>query len=287
MKINLERTANQTIHDVPRYVVDEVTIYELNSTQDKRLSSLYNSRHALDEFSQALARRDLSALLANSTHDFKDKVWQSTTNEHFAWMPLDEFSHGKLRVLQTLFKGPLTEILVEHGDTPVTYQLRDEEGQIRVDDVLVPAADYPQSLKATLEAMIPVANFALALEAGDMNRVRGVAARDFTRAVWVHLDAVPQFDPAPESYLKSRLTGISIQGNNATGALGNNRQGAQVRLTREGGRYKVEDMTLIAGALPDERIALKRTIRTQLAEGRYSTVDSTESILAADDRDDD
>jgi hypothetical protein len=44
-------------------------------------------------------------------------------------------------------------------------------------------------------------------------------------------------------------------------------------------------MTLVAGALPDERIALKRTIRTQLAEGRYTTTDEVE-MLAGGERED-
>ena len=189
------------------------------------------------------------------------------------------------KVLQTLFKGPLTEILVEHGNTPVTYHLRDEEGQIRVDDVMLPAADYPQSLKATLEAVIPVANFALALESGDIKRVRTAVAEDFTRSVWRYLDEVPQFDPAPETYLKNSLSAISVRGNGAVVVLRNGRRGAQVTLRRENGRYKVEDMTLVAGAMPDERIALKRTIRTQLAEGRYTAAGEVE-MLAGSEADD-
>ena len=284
VKINLDRMSEKTIHEKPTYLVNEVTVYELKTNQDKRLSALYNSRSALEAFAAALAQQDLPALLNHSTHDFKDKVWQATTEQHFAWMPLDDFQTGKPRVLQTMFKGPLTEILVEHGSTPVTYQLRDEEGQIRVDDVMMPAADYPQSLKATLEAVIPVANFALALESGDIKRVRSTVAEDFTRSVWRYLDEVPQFDPAPESYLKNTLSAISVQGNGAVVVLGNGRRGAQVSLRRENGRYRVEDMTLVAGAMPDERIALKRTIRTQLAEGRYSNVSDVE-MLAGSERD--
>jgi hypothetical protein len=285
IKINLDRMAEKTLHDKPTYLVNEVTIYELKSNQDKRLSALYNSRSALESFATALAKQDLPGLLNHSTHDFKDRVWQATTDQHFAWMPLEDFQNAKPKVLQTLFKGPLTEILVEHGSTPVTYQLRDEEGQIRVDDVMLPAADYPQSLKATLEAVIPVANFALALESGDIKRVRTAVAEDFTRSVWRYLDEVPQFDPAPESYLKNSLSAISVRGNGAVVVLGNGRRGAQVTLRRENGRYKVEDMTLVAGALPDERIALKRTIRTQLAEGRYTTTGEVE-MLAGGERED-
>ncbi len=285
IKINLERMAEKTLHDKPTYLVNEVTIYELKSNQDKRLSALYNSRTALEAFAMALAQQDLPRLLNHSTHDFKDRVWQATTEQHFAWMPLEDFQAEKPRVLQTLFKGPLTEILVEHGNTPVTYQLRDEEGQIRVDDVMMPAADYPQSLKATLEAVIPVANFALALESGDIKRVRTAVAEDFTRSVWRYLDEVPQFDPAPESYLKNSLSAISVRGNGAVVVLGNSRRGAQVTLRRENGRYKVEDMTLVAGALPDERIALKRTIRTQLAEGRYTTTGEVEMLAGSEAED--
>jgi hypothetical protein len=44
-------------------------------------------------------------------------------------------------------------------------------------------------------------------------------------------------------------------------------------------------MTLVAGAMPDERIALKRTIRTQLAEGRYTAAGEVE-MLAGSEADD-
>jgi hypothetical protein len=138
-------------------------------------------------------------------------------------------------------------------------------------------------LKATLEAMIPVANFAMALEQHDMNRLRGVASRDFTKSVWMHLDSVPEFDPTPQRYLREPLQAISVQGTGTVVVLGSHHRGARVQLVRENGRYRVEDMTLIAGKLPDERIALKRTIRTQLAEGRYASADETAGVLADGD----
>ena len=283
VKINLERVGERTIHDAPRYLVEEVTIYELNRQQDKRLSALFHNRRALSGFAEAVTAQDLPALLSLTTHDFKDRVWQAVTPGHFAWLPGSGLFAGEVKVLQTWFKGPLTEVLVEHGDTPVTYQLRDEDGRLRVDDVLVPASDCPQSLKATLEAMIPVANFAMALEQHDMNRLRGVASRDFTKSVWMHLDSVPEFDPTPQRYLREPLQAISVQGTGTVVVLGSHHRGARVQLVRENGRYRVEDMTLIAGKLPDERIALKRTIRTQLAEGRYASADETAGVLADGD----
>jgi len=283
VKINLERIGERTIHEAPRYVVEEVTIYELNRQQDKRLSALFHNRRALAGFAQAITEQDLTALLTLTTHDFKDRVWQAVTPGHFTWLPGHSLFAGEVKVLQTWFKGPLTEVLVEHGDTPVTYQLRDEDGRLRVDDVLVPASDCPQSWKSTLEAMIPVANFALALEQQDMNRLRGVASRDFTKSVWMHLDSVPDFDPTPQRYLREPLQAISIQGTGTVVVLGSHHRGARVQLVRENGRYRVEDMTLIAGKLPDERIALKRTIKTQLAEGRYTSAEETSGVLANGD----
>lgn len=285
VRISMQRTAERTIHDTPTYLVDEVTIYELHSRQDKRLSSLYNSRKALEQFSKSLANRDMPGLLTSSTHDFKDRVWQAASAEHFAWLPLDELSADEPKILQTMFKGPLTEILVEVGDNPMTYVLRDEDGKMRVDDILVPATNAPQSMKSTLETLIPVANFAMALRAGDMTRLRGAATADFTKSVWMHLDAVPQFDPAPEDYLQDKVSAVSIQGDNALVVLGSDRRGAQVRLSRERGRFRVEDMTLVAGVTADDRIALKRTIRTQLAEGRYTIAEPTE-VIAVDETSD-
>jgi hypothetical protein len=267
VRISLTRAEDKELHATPRYLVDDVTIFELTTRQDKRLSALFGSQAAMKAYREALIRRDLAKLRAMSTHDFRNRVWDRVQPEHFAWLPLAEIEPAEPRILQTVFRGAMTEVLVEQGSTPLTYQLRDEGGRLVVDDLLVPAASRPQSLKATLEVAGSVVQFARAIAQDDIAGVRGGATSDFTRAVWMHLDAMPVFEPRPTRCLEAPLTSLTVQGDAAEVTLGDDRLGAKVKLLKERGRFRVEDVVLVMGPLPDDRIGLKRAIRTQLAKG--------------------
>jgi hypothetical protein len=143
LKISLVRQAAQQIHETPVYLVEDVTIYELNGNDDKRLSALFTGQAAMTAFSAALSVRDLAALRAHSTHDFKARAWTPMKAGFFARLPLSELQPAAPRIVQTDFKGSLLEILVEQGDMPLTYVLRDEGGRMLVDDVLLPATSRP------------------------------------------------------------------------------------------------------------------------------------------------
>jgi hypothetical protein len=163
LTISLKQQEIDRLHAIPRYLVDDVTIYDLNSAQDKRLSSLFTAHATMESFSAALAQRDVEALKKNSTHDFNQRVWARLTAAHFDGLPMVRLAAVKPTILQTRFKGALTEILMEQGETPMTYVLRDEGGRMLVDDVLTPAIDWPESMKASVEVLISILNFRSAL----------------------------------------------------------------------------------------------------------------------------
>jgi hypothetical protein len=274
LKISMTRQRQEELHAAPRFLVDEVTIYDLGSTQDKRLSSLFTAHATMENFAAALANRDLAQLTGNSTHDFNERVWKKVRDAHFDGLPMTGLAPGKPRIVQTRFQGSLTEILVEQGETPLTYVLREESGRMLVDDVLAPAAGWPESMKLTAEILIPVLNFTGSLTRWsdshvdkEMETVRASSTADFSKFAWNHLSVLTDLEPSPASFFKAPLSGISVAGDRADIVFGNSRYGARFSIIKEGGAFKVDDVTLVAGPLEDDQIGLKRTIRTQLAQG--------------------
>ena len=266
LTISLKQQDIEQLHAIPRYLVDDVTIYDLKSSQDKRLSSLFTAQATMESFCTALAQRDVETLKNNSTHDFNQRVWARTTAAHFDGLPMIRVASVKPTILQTSFKGSLTEILIEQGETPMTYVLRDEGGRMLVDDVLSPASDWPESMKASVEVLISILNFRTALAASNMTAVRGTASNDFTRFAWDHFQIAPQFDVNPNGFLKSPLTSISRSEDRAEVVMGDARHGARFLMVKEKDQFVVDDVILIAGPLDRDRIAMKRTIRTQLGQ---------------------
>jgi hypothetical protein len=266
LTISLKQQDVERLHAIPRYLVDDVTIYDLKSSQDKRLSSLFTAQATMEAFSTALARRDVETLKKHSTHDFNQRVWARTTPIHFDSLPMARLAPVKPTILQTRFKGSLTEILIEQGETPMTYVLRDEGGRMLVDDILSPATDWPESMKAAVEVLTSTLNFRAALAASNMEAIRSTASSDFTRFAWDHFQLAPQFDVNPDEFLKSPLTSISRSEGRAEVVFGNARHGARFRMVKEKDQFLVDDVTLVAGPLDRDQIGMKRAIRTQLGQ---------------------
>jgi hypothetical protein len=289
LKISLVRQATEQIHETPVYLVEDVTIYELNGNDDKRLSALFTGQAAMTAFSAALSVRDLAGLRAHATHDFKARAWTPMKSEFFARLPLSELQPVAPRIVQTDFKGSLLEILVEQGDTPLTYVLRDEGGRMLVDDVLVPATSRPESLKTNVELMLPYMEFIAALERGtalqerlagatppagdspslaEVELIRGKSTSEFSRLIWNQYEKIPEFDRDPLPHLQATLSGINVGGDRAVLVLGNKRFGAEIRLQKERGEYKVDDVRLIFGPAKGEEISMKRALRRKLIDSR-------------------
>ena len=266
LTISMKQQPLEELHAIPRYLVDDVTIYDLKSSQDKRLSSLFTAQATMETFSTALVRRDVETLRANSTHDFNQRVWTRTTASHFDGLPMARLATAKPTILQTRFKGSLTEILIEQGDAPMTYILRDEGGRMLVDDILSPATGWPESMKASVEVLISILDFRAALVASNMTAVRNSASIDFTKFAWEHFQIAPQFDVNPDEFLKTPLASISRSEGRAEVVFGTARHGAKFRMVKEKDQFQVDDVTLVAGPLDRDQIAMKRAIRTQLGQ---------------------
>jgi len=158
LRISLNRKDPEADSETPaEYLVQEVTVYD--ATQEKRLSALFTSRAVMELFSKSLAERELERLRKAATADFNRRVWDTLDPQRFAQLSLPEIEAAPPRMLSTEFHGELIEITVQQGSRVLTYVLRDWQGRVCVDDVLMPVMDRPNSLKTTLEIMLPVYNF--------------------------------------------------------------------------------------------------------------------------------
>jgi hypothetical protein len=268
LKITLIRQAAEQVHDAPDYRVDDVTIYELASRQDKRLSALFTGQATMYRYSQALATRDFAGLCADASHDFNTRVWKRLEEYDLPQLPLSQFRATRPQIVQTLFKGPLTEMLVDQEEMPVTFVMVDEGGRLVVDDILTPCTTGPESLKGRLELVGPVAAFSKALADSRMTVVREHCSREFSRLAWNHFTSKPEFDIDPTAFLNVPVSQTKAEGDRARVVTGTANRGAIIDLIREQGRFKIDDVTLVTGDSPDAHIGLKRAIRTQLAQSR-------------------
>ncbi|MGD9858217.1 MAG: hypothetical protein AB7U20_25025 [Planctomycetaceae bacterium] len=249
------------------YRVQEVTIYESNNDQIKRLSALFTSHAMLEIFTQALTARDLSRLKHSSTTDLNQSVWNLLDEELLAALPLDEIPPMPPRVVATAFQGPMTEITVSQGTRTLTYILRESRGQIAVDDILVPAVHRPTSMKQNLRTLIPIYALARAIYADDMVEIRRASSRELDRLVWQPLGQVPDIGCDIVRHLTAPVTAMTMTEDRAQLTLGDENYGARISLAGGDGRYIVDDVLLITGPLPNQQIELKTVGRLNLARG--------------------
>ncbi|MBT6487374.1 MAG: hypothetical protein HOK71_22215 [Planctomycetaceae bacterium] len=266
-RFSLIRDQNQT-DSVPRFFVDDVTIYEMGSRQEKRLSALFTAHATMLVFSEALGQRNpnLPLIRKTASRDFNKRVWEQVDGKLAARMPLAEIENARPTVLSTTFEGAVTEITVKQGALALTYVLRDENRQMRVDDVHLPVQNRPTSLKTNLELMIPIRDFVAGIDSQDIPRLQRTSSDDMNRIVWRQTDSIPQAGYVVPSHLQLEMSAVKIGEDEALVVLGDARHGAQIKLVREYGKYVIDDVLLIAGPESSQRAHLKRTLRLQLAE---------------------
>jgi hypothetical protein len=259
----------------PKFLVREVTIYELESKQEKRLSALFTAQEMLQLFTKALAERDLQHLRHASTQDFANRVWRRLNTATVEGLPLEQFDTPQLEIVNTRFQGALTRVEGRQGGQPITYLLREESGRFYVDDMQWQTAGRPSSVKETLALMVPVQNFAAAVALGRdpqqqamvLDLMQQTCSTDFNRMVWQQTDYVPNHGLGADSFLAAPLRSIVQSETEVLIQLGDDNFGAKVRLRREHNRELIDDIVLVAGPQPADRIAMKSTFRTLLANG--------------------
>jgi len=251
------------------YRVEDATIYELDGTQEKRLSALLTAHAVFHLFAEALVGRDLKSLQLTSTADFNDRVWKRLDPETFREIPLPEIENVPPKVLSTVFQGPVTEITVIQGSRALTYRLLDDRGRVLVDDVVLPVFSRPTSLKTTLELLLPIRYFAQGFVQNDLDLLQQWSSRNLNRLVWLQTNAVPSIGWPVASHLEAPLTRVEFDQDQVRAYLGDDRWGAVVFLEKTDQGYRVDDVQLIAGTSPDKRVFLKQAMRLELA-GRMS-----------------
>lgn len=270
IKISLVRQPKAEAAAPPEYRVEEVTIYEGNGTQDKRLSALFTAHAVMQLFSEYLLARDVQQLKLNSTPDFNQRVWNRVKEGMLPQLPMTEIHAGQPEVLNTVFQGPITQMTVNQGSGPLTYVLRDQGGCVFVDDVLMPAPDRPESLKTTLELMIPILDFCAGYQSASMDVLRGNASRELCRTVWNQVDRMPDIAQDPIPFLRAPLHKMTLTPDRGLAILGDERFGAKVYLVKERDRYVLDDVLLVAGPEAAQRQSLKRLLRERLQRGRFA-----------------
>jgi len=275
VQIDMHRTPEVNPNAKPRFLVSEVTIYEIATKQEKRLSALFTAQGMLEIFVQALANRDVVTLKHASTRDLAARVWSKLNKDTITAMPLQPFDNGEVEFVDTVFQGALTKVDVRQGGRQLTYLLREERGRFFVDDVQWQITGIPSSLKTTLEILVPIHEFASAIAQGQspdeqsaaLERLQANSTSDFNRAVWTQAKFVPNSGMSADTFLLAPLKGIALGDQEVTVQLGDSRFGAKVILKREFERFVVDDIQLIAGPEESQRLALKNALRSQLARG--------------------
>jgi hypothetical protein len=276
VQIDLERFDDPEPDAPPQFKVREVTIYELDTRQEKRLSALFTAQEMLHLFAQALAERDLDHLRHCTTHDFSTRVWQRLNAATVQGLPLEVFDDPRPEIVSTNFQGSLTRIEVRQSDKFITYLLREEHGRFYVDDMLWQMPGRPASVKQTLEVLVPVQNFAAAIalgrdpaeQAAVLDLLRDSCSADFNRMVWNQTDFVPNSGLSADTFLTAPLASVTLSDQQILVKLGDEHYGANVLLRKENGRHVIDEIKLIAGLADSDRMEMKRTLRSLLAHGK-------------------
>jgi hypothetical protein len=265
IKLSLIRDGGADASQSAKYLVEDVTLYELDSRQEKRLSALFTAQALVQVFAEALASRDLETLFHNASPDFQRRVWKRLHAGTLQEMPLTEIEDAAPKVQTTVFSGTLTEVTVTQGSRALTYVLQDLQGSLLVDDVLMPTLGRPSSLKSTMELMLPVLDFAAGLRLGQIDMLKSQSSRDFNRLVWQQTTKFPNVGQNAVPHLLAPLISVEQSDDHAKLVLGDDKLGAQVTLVKESGQFVVDDVLLISGTMPRDHVELKRVLRMHVA----------------------
>ena len=265
VKVDL-RGSDDDEENVRDLKIDDVTLYDTQGSQQRRLSSVFTSRARLLICQEALLRGDLKLLKRLSTADLNSRIWNRVDRNLMQQLPFGPATNASREIVQTNFHGDVTEIKTGSGDNQVTWLLSEVSGQLLLDDIRVPSTDMPRSLKTRFDVLIPVAKFLEATLSKDAQSLTMLTTDDFNRLVWKHTKHVPEIDQPLEKMLQAPLHAVKIRGTNAAIVLGDNRFGARLALKQQRNHWVVDDVHLIAGPDRSQKSELKRTYRLVLAE---------------------
>lgn len=245
------------------YAIEEVTVYELEGQQEKRLSVFFTALATARLFHQALAERNKPVLAKLSTTQFNERVWQRVDERTLSLLDFPQLS-AHPEIVETTFHGALTQIDLRDNGAPMTVVLRQQAGELRVDDVHVPAAGRPSSLRETWDLTIPVVEFSEGIRTANLGRLQRNSSRELTRLIWQHVDTIPPLANVSIRHLATPLSGARLDSQHALLSFGDDHFGARVQLIKEHGYFVVDNIQLIAGVEPRQRVSFKETVRRQI-----------------------
>jgi hypothetical protein len=269
VKVALVRTDDEMVdvNATTEFRVEDVTLYENGGESKRRLAAALVAEPMAQLYADALVRRDLPQLRVMGTHDFNERAWRFITDDLIPDLPLSEIRPGDREVLSVVHNGAATDVTMMQAGRAVTYVLRDEGGAIKVDDVLIAVADRPSSLKDTLVQMLPVLRVKAAIAAGDVEAIRRDCSFDFNRLIWTQVRTVPPQATAATRFLETPLASVAINGGTSTVRFGDANYGGVVSLLEQDGRWKVNEITIVAGPGQQDQAELKAMLRDGIANG--------------------
>eukprot|EP00913_Durusdinium_trenchii_P008953 g8419.t1 len=280
----IKDTETKELGGTTRYLIEDVTIYGLKDKQEVRLSSKFMAKEILRIFAKALAEQRRDVIRQIATVEFNRRVWEQADVPFMrSALPRDLLTTSP-QIIETKYLGPVTRIETRHGRRKVTYVLRDRGGQVRVDDILMPQIDLPDSLRERLELQLPIYRFAAALQANNIQELQRNSSTDFSRLTWKMTKRVPPAGAIAPRHLSTPLRKVTKVGDKTIVELGGQRFGAKVLLTEEHTRPVIDDVLMIAGLEPSKRAKLKLLMREQLAGGQRTQPVVTQALSGTADR---
>ncbi len=168
------------------------------------------------------------------------------------------------QIVGTSFHGALTQLDVNDNGSPMIVVLRDQGGELRVDDIHVPAEGRSSSMRDTWDLTIAVLEFREGMRTADIGRLQRHSSRNLTGLVWKHVDSIPPLGHVATRHLGAPLSGLRFDGQHALLTLGDEQFGAKVKMVKEHGYYVIDNIELIAGVEPQQRLAFKESVRRQI-----------------------
>ncbi|WP_417377558.1 hypothetical protein [Gimesia sp.] len=254
--------------DVPeKYLVEEVTLFQDQGNQQVTLTSLFSSRAITLVFSEALSKRDMKILDFSSTPDFSSRVWKRVEPQLVSQLPLDEITESGFEILDIQFNGAITKVSARQGNLPVTYILREHLGQLLVDDIELDLKGRPSSVKATLEMLVQVQNYAYYMHEQSIGKLQRHSSRDFNELVWRQVDQVPRTAFNIPEILMSKLASLEINENEGYSRiqLGTEQKGATVLFKKQQGQYVVDDIMIHSDTVASRYLSTKKELRMSMA----------------------
>ena len=255
------------------FLVHEVTLYDYDGSQQKRLSAIFTAQARMLLFDKALREGDIDRLRHLSTPVFSKQVWDRVDPTLLSLLPIRSITDGAPRLVDTVFRGDVTELIVENNGQLVRYIMRDWNGDLGVDDILLEQEGLPQSVRQRCQLTLPIHRFTTALAADDIDAIQRSCSADFDRLVWSRTRRVPDIRFSLLSHLAEPLTRIETSPDFAQVRFGNETWGATVRVVKQFEEWAVDDVTLIAGPEASQRVHLKNAMQQKLALGLAADVD--------------